>query len=160
MPCSRTSISFRSVCDHFSKIRFLKEPILAAEKSSSSTGKTETKTEPAEAKPSPGTQEAGTPPPAASPPPQPAILVDDAQVSACYSNFCRVSSTPEELILDLGLNPNPMHPGEVTVKVSQRIILNHYTAKRLLAALSATLQRHEQTFGVLETDIRRRVRSM
>ncbi len=88
---------------------------------------------------------------------QQTIVVDDSDVTSGYANFCRVSSTPEELILDLGMNPNPYAPGEATVKVSQRIILNHYTAKRLLSALSLSLQRHEQTFGVLETDVRKRI---
>lgn len=85
------------------------------------------------------------------------LKVDDSDVVAGYANFCRVQSTPEELILDLGLNPNPYQPGEVTVKVGQRIIMNHYTAKRLLQALSMAVQRHEAAFGVLETDVRRRV---
>ena len=89
---------------------------------------------------------------------QQTLKVDDSAVSAGYANFCRVSSTPEELILDLGLNPNPYAVGETTVHVSQRIIMNHYTAKRLLSALSMALQRHEQAFGVLETDVRKRVR--
>ncbi len=88
---------------------------------------------------------------------QQVLTVTDENVFAGYANFCRVSSTPEELILDLGLNPNPYAPGNVTVKVSQRIIMNHYTAKRMLSALSMALQRHEQAFGVLETDVRRRV---
>ena len=86
------------------------------------------------------------------------LNVDDSSVLACYANFCRVSSTPEEMILDLGLNPQPMGVGEITIKVSQRIIMNHYTAKRLLSALSMALQRHEQAFGVLETDVRKRVK--
>ena len=89
---------------------------------------------------------------------QQTLIVDDSAVTAGYANFCRVSSTPEELILDLGLNPNPYAQGEVTVPVGQRIIMNHFTAKRLLSALSMALQRHEQAFGVLETDVRRRVR--
>ena len=87
------------------------------------------------------------------------ITIDDSQAVAGYANFCRVSSTPEELILDLGLNPNPYAQAETTVKVGQRIIMNHYTAKRLLSALSTALQRHEQAFGVLETDVRKRVQS-
>jgi hypothetical protein len=86
------------------------------------------------------------------------IDVDDSRAIAGYANFCRVSSTPEELILDLGLNPRPMDPQLSRVDVSQRIIMNHYTAKRLLAALTVALQRHEGAFGVLETDIRKRVR--
>jgi hypothetical protein len=89
---------------------------------------------------------------------QQAITVSDDAVEAHYANFCRVMSTPEELVLDLGLNPQPYATGPQTVTVSQRIILNHYTAKRLLSALSMALQRHEQAFGVLETDVRKRVR--
>ncbi len=89
---------------------------------------------------------------------QQTITVSDDSVEAHYANFCRVMSTPEELVLDLGLNPQPYATGPQTVNVSQRIILNHYTAKRLLSALSMALQRHEQAFGVLETDVRKRVR--
>ena len=97
-------------------------------------------------------------PAAAKPAEQPKVNVDDSHVSAGYANFCRVSSTPEELILDLGLNPHPYGTGETTIAVTQRIILNHFTAKRLLSALSMALQRHEQAFGVLETDVRKRIR--
>ncbi len=87
------------------------------------------------------------------------VIVDDSGANAGYANFCRVSSTPEELILDLGLNPTPYATGKVDVKVNQRIILNHFTAKRLWSALSMALQRHEQAFGVLETDVRKRVKA-
>ena len=90
---------------------------------------------------------------------QQTIEIDDSQLVAGYANFCRVSSTPEELILDLGLNPNPYAQGKLTIKASQRIIMNHYTAKRLLHALNAALQRHEQAFGVLEIDVRKRIRT-
>ena len=112
--------------------------------------------------PSEGTPQADAPEAAAAQAPpvagQSAITVSDDTVEAHYANFCRVMSTPEELVLDLGLNPQPYATGPQTVNVSQRIILNHYTAKRLLSALSMALQRHEQAFGVLETDVRKRVR--
>jgi len=98
-------------------------------------------------------------PAAAEPVPQPTVHVDDSVCTAGYANFCRVSSTAEELILDLGLNPHPYATGEATVKVSQRIIMNHYTAKRLLAALGMALQRHENAFGTGETDVRKRART-
>jgi hypothetical protein len=112
----------------------------------------------AEAPPAAATTPAGATPAKGEQQVQQTLIVDDSKVVAGYANFCRVSSTPEELILDLGLNPNPYAQGEVTVCVGQRIIVNHYTAKRLLSALSMALQRHEQAFGVLETDVRRRVR--
>jgi hypothetical protein len=47
-------------------------------------------------------------------------------------------------------------PGRQEVNVTQRLIMNFYTAKRLLSALMMTLQRHEQTFGQVELDVRRR----
>lgn len=90
---------------------------------------------------------------------QSSIQLDDSQVEAIYANLCRVSSTPEEVILDLALNPNPVGGQTTKIRVSQRVILNHFTAKRLAALLAATVQRHEQTFGVLETDVRKRVKS-
>lgn len=85
------------------------------------------------------------------------VQLDESGMVACYANFCKVSSTPEELILDLGLNPQPYGQAG-SIKVSQRIVLNHFTAKRLLQALAVAVQRHEQAFGEIETDVRKRVR--
>ena len=76
---------------------------------------------------------------------------------ASYANFCRVTGTPEELIIDFGLNTQPVGVPQGAIKVNQRIILNYYTAKRMMAALQMSVQRHEAAFGVLETDIQKRV---
>jgi hypothetical protein len=86
------------------------------------------------------------------------VQIDDTKALACYANFCRVTGTPEELIVDFGLNPQPMGVPTQPIVITQRIITNFYTAKRMLHALTLTVQRHEQTFGVLETDVQRRVR--
>jgi len=86
------------------------------------------------------------------------IDVDDSHVAALYANFCRVTGSPEELIVDFGLNPQPMGVPKNPIQVAQRIVMNYYTAKRLLYALSMSVQRHEQVFGVLETDVNRRVK--
>lgn len=75
-----------------------------------------------------------------------------------YTNFCRVTGTPEEIILDFGLNAEPFGKSTVPLKLSQRMVCNFYTAKRLLMALSVAVQRHEKTFGVLETDVNKRVK--
>ncbi len=74
-----------------------------------------------------------------------------------YANFCRVASTPEELVLDFGLNPHPFGSNAQPVKVAERLGVNYYTAKRMWAALGIALQRHEQAFGVIETDVNKRV---
>jgi Protein of unknown function (DUF3467) len=86
------------------------------------------------------------------------LHVDDANVSALYANFCRVTGSPEELIVDFGLNPQPVGVPTSPIRVSQRVILNFFTAKRLLNALALSVQRHEQVFGVLETDIQKRLK--
>ena len=38
------------------------------------------------------------------------------------------------------------------IQIAERIVLNYYTAKRLLGALHMSVQRHESAFGTLETD--------
>jgi len=97
-------------------------------------------------------------------PPQPAqqqrgsrVEVDDKNAVCLYANFCRVTGTPEELILDFGLNAQPFGVPTEPVEVKQRIVTNYFTAKRMLQALHMSVQRHEQAFGVLETDVQKRV---
>lgn len=91
--------------------------------------------------------------------PQPArseVEVAEEGAGICYANFCRVTGTPEELILDFGLNSQPFGaPSRIDVK--QRLVVNYYTAKRLLQALGMSIQRHEAAFGVLETDVQKRI---
>jgi len=96
--------------------------------------------------------------PAAQPQPaRPQVEIDDSHAIASYANFCRVTGTPEELIIDFGLNPQPFGVPTQPIPVTQRLITNFYTAKRMLHALTLTIQRHEATFGVLETDVQKRV---
>ena len=98
--------------------------------------------------------------PQAQAPQQMAVEVDDSHVTASYANFCRVTGSPEELIIDFGLNPQPVGVPKNPIGVNQRVIVNYYTAKRLLHALGLSVQRHEAVFGVLETDIQKRVKPM
>ena len=115
---------------------------------------------PASAPEAAGESPAGAP---EAPPAQPQaqrvqVQIDDAKALASYANFCRVTGTPEELIIDFGLNPQPVGIPIQPIVITQRIITNFFTAKRMLHALQLTVQRHEATFGVLETDIQKRVR--
>ena len=95
--------------------------------------------------------------------PQPAqqmqqqVKVDDSHAIAAYANFCRVTGTPEELIIDFALNSQAYGVPTEPIVVSQRIITNFFTAKRMLHASMLTVQRHEAAFGVLETDVQKRV---
>ncbi len=96
--------------------------------------------------------------PATQPAAQPTqVQVDDVDSAADYANFCRISGTPEELLIDFGLNPQPMGTPSQPIVVTQRIVTNWHTAKRLLSVLQMTIARHEAVFGVLETDVQRRI---
>ncbi len=86
------------------------------------------------------------------------VKIDETNAISHYTNFCRVTGSPEELIVDFGLNSQPLGANDEAIKVNQRIIMNFYTAKRLLSAIHAAVQRHESVFGVLETDIQKRVK--
>src|SRR4051812_7789219 len=60
------------------------------------------------------------------------IPVDTSDMAALYANFFRVTGTPEEIVLDFGLNTQLMTPtGPEAVKLNQRLVMSFYTAKRL-----------------------------
>jgi hypothetical protein len=87
------------------------------------------------------------------------FTVDTNQLSTVYANFCRVTGTPEELVLDFGLNTQMMpQPNAEPIRVTHRLVMNYFTAKRLLGALHMAVQQHEGAYGVLETDIQKRLR--
>ena len=88
---------------------------------------------------------------------QPQPVIEPEHLEPLYANFVRVAGLPEELVLDFGLNPQPFGASPLPVKVSQRMVMNYFTAKRLWLALGAFLQRHEQAFGPLEIDVAKRV---
>lgn len=91
------------------------------------------------------------------PPSQQNTSTDESKTVSCYANFCRVTGSPEELIVDFGLNSQPMGQTDRPIQISQRIVLNFYTAKRLLHALHVSVHRHEELFGNIETDIQKRL---
>ena len=97
----------------------------------------------------------GAPTPAS--PSRTSLEVVDRDALCTYANFCRVTGTPEELIVDFALNSQPFGVPTEPIAIKQRIVLNYYTAKRLLHALHLSIQRHEGAFGLLETDVNKRV---
>src|SRR6516164_3935398 len=92
------------------------------------------------------------------PTPQVQFTVDASHISSTYTNWYRVTGTPEELILDFGLNPEMGQVPTEAIKLTQRLVMNFWTAKRLLSALHFAVQRHEGFFGALEVDVQRRLR--
>jgi hypothetical protein len=94
------------------------------------------------------------------PQPPPVRLEMTAQgMTTTYANFFRVAGTFEELLLDFGFHSGLVVGAQTEpAKITHRMVMTFPTAKRLLGALQAAVQRHEQTFGPVETDPQKRVR--
>jgi hypothetical protein len=76
---------------------------------------------------------------------------DDSQMTSSYANAVNVASTQEEVMLFFGTNQT-WHGSEnnkVSVKLSDRIILNPFAAKRLCIMLDGVLKQYEKRFGKL-----------
>ena len=78
---------------------------------------------------------------------------DDSDMSTSYANVCNVSSTREEVTLLFGTNQS-WHTGqeEVVIKLSDRLIVSPYAAKRLSLLLGNIVEQYESRFGALATD--------
>jgi len=86
------------------------------------------------------------------------LPVDMSKTQTAYANFVRVTSTPEEMLIDFGLNIQNDKTRKMPIEVNQRVVMNYYTAKRMMSAIQIALDRHEKTFGPIETDVRKRMR--
>jgi hypothetical protein len=78
---------------------------------------------------------------------------DDTNMKSSYANVCNVMSTREEVVLMFGVN-QAWHAGqkEVTIQLTDRIILSPHAAKRLSVLLNNLVKQHEDRFGVLNLE--------
>jgi hypothetical protein len=78
---------------------------------------------------------------------------DDSKMTSTYANVCNVSSTREEVTLLFGTNQS-WHTGqkELTVQLTDRIILNPFAAKRLSLLLNNIIKEYENRFGELKLE--------
>ncbi len=81
----------------------------------------------------------------------PKVVWDDSKMHTSYANVCNVLGTREEIMLLFGAN-QAWHGGqkEVTVMLSERIVLNPYAAKRLLQLLGQGIKEYEVRYGELK----------
>ena len=81
----------------------------------------------------------------------PKIKWDDSNMRTSYANVCNVLGTREEIMLLFGAN-QAWHGGqkEVTVLLSDRVVLNPYAAKRLHNMLEQGLKEYEARYGELK----------
>lgn len=80
----------------------------------------------------------------------PKIRWNDKNMRNTYANVCNVSSTKEEVTLLFGTN-QAWRQGqeEVSIDLSDRIMMSPYAAKRMLLLLNNVVDEYEKRFGSL-----------
>src|SRR5688500_4702969 len=81
------------------------------------------------------------------------IKWDDTAMKSCYANVCNVTSTREEVVMLFGIN-QAWNRGqkEVTIQLTDRIIISPYAAKRLVQLLDGVVKEYEKRFGALNVE--------
>jgi len=81
----------------------------------------------------------------------PKITWDDSRMQTTYANVCNVLGTREEIMVLCGAN-QAWQTGqkEVTVLLTNRVVLNPYAAKRLSMMLEQGLKEYESRYGELK----------
>src|SRR6185436_2752477 len=81
------------------------------------------------------------------------IKWDDTNMKSSYANVCNVTSTREEVVMLFGMN-QAWNRGqkEVTIQLTNRIVVSPYAAKRLSLLLGGVVREYENRFGTLNID--------
>ena len=84
-------------------------------------------------------------------PQQMKVRWDNTNMHSAYSNVCNVSGTREEIVLFFGMNQawDPAQQ-EMTIQLSNRIVMSPFVAKRLAALLNNVIKDYETKYGALE----------
>lgn len=81
----------------------------------------------------------------------PKVNWDDSNMKTSYANVCNVASTREEMTLLFGTNQTwNADQNEFSVRLSDRIILSPFAAKRLAMLIGNVVGEYEKRFGTIE----------
>ena len=81
------------------------------------------------------------------------IKWDDSGMKSSYANVCNVTSTREEVVMLFGINQAwTRGQTEVTIPLTDRIIISPYAAKRLASLLEGVVKEYEKRFGALNVE--------
>ena len=81
------------------------------------------------------------------------IRWDGTNMRSAYANVFNVTAAREEVVLLFGMN-QAFDAGqkELTVQLSDRIVLSPFTAKRMLTVLNNVMQDYESKHGPLDVE--------
>jgi len=85
----------------------------------------------------------------------PKVIWDDSDLRMSYANVVNITSTREEVTLFFGTNQTWNTLGdEFKVKLTDRIVVNPFAAKRMLALLTNILNEYERRYGTLDVEVK------
>lgn len=99
------------------------------------------------------------------------VRVDERNMNTDYANAFRTNTTPEEVIMDFGLNlvtPAPEAAqaqakgkvdGQILFQINNRVIVNYFTAKRLAISLGQVVRMREEQSGEIQVNTGQTTRS-
>ncbi|MBI1338207.1 MAG: DUF3467 domain-containing protein [Phycisphaera sp.] len=102
------------------------------------------------------------------------VRFDERNLTTSYSNAFRSNSSAEEVVVDFGFNqivPVQQQAGqpqqdkknqpeaEIIFQANHRVIMNHYTAKRLAILLGQLVRQYETQYGELELNAGKRTKT-
>lgn len=79
-------------------------------------------------------------------------VLQDNEARTTYANFYNFRNTPAEVIMEVGLqilNPPQQQGGnaQMLIKLTDRIVMNYQTTKRLAQSLQQLVRWYEQQYG-------------
>jgi hypothetical protein len=81
----------------------------------------------------------------------PKLKWDESGMKTAYANVCNVASTREEFTLLFGTNQTwSADQKEVSINLSDRIIMSPYAAKRLAMLINNVVVEYEKRWGSLD----------
>lgn len=84
------------------------------------------------------------------------IRWDNSNMRSAYANVFNVAGTREEVVILFGMNQAwDATQKELTVQLSDRIVLSPFVAKRLSIVLNNVIRDYESRYGKLDVEARR-----
>ena len=75
------------------------------------------------------------------------------KLSSSYANFCHVTSTREEVVLNFGVNSDwDRSTGEIEIDLTNRLILSPFAAKRLMLMINSLIDGYEKKYSPINID--------
>jgi hypothetical protein len=81
------------------------------------------------------------------------LSIDESKMHTTYANTIRTSTTPDEVVLDYGINlpmPGQNNQPAMLFSVGSRVVMNWSGAKRLAMSLAQVVRQYEERNGEIQ----------